>query len=169
MGRTRDLGSSVRLLRYPALLAQCHKLIKRGPQRILPDRAEPVAYDDVVAGDQEGDRLASNSVEVPDRLIETPLGVQEQFIGTGPRLIETRLTGHGDEPDRVCIIGLNGINDGQLPSTDTSPLCPEDQIDRLLLSRESELSAVSESKREVRGGRPVDRWGRCRGRLDPGW
>ena len=131
------------------LLAQGYELIEGFSEIFLTCCSEPVSYYYVVACYQEGDRLASDFVEIPDRVVETPVDVGKQLGGTGFCGTEIGLSGHGDEPDRVGVIRCDGINDGQLPSADASPFGPEDQVDRLLLGGEGELPSVSESEREV--------------------
>ena len=167
-GATQFVVCSTDLLIYCSL-TQRYELIEGFSEIFFACCAEPVSYYYVVAGDQVGDGLASDSVEVPDRVVEAPFGVGEQFVSHFLRRVEPGLPCHCDEPHVVHVVGLNSIYDGQLPSAHASPLGPEDQVDGLLLCRESEVSPISESKREVGSGRSFDGWGRRFGRLGPRW
>ena len=92
----------------------------RGKQRVDPltqfvrsiSDAVEAFEDDVVPGDEERDGLIRHAVEVPYRVVETPLHVRDELRGYVRGFSETRTTGDGNEPDPIPVLGCDLIDDG---------------------------------------------------------
>lgn len=108
----------------------------------LGSSAGPAFDLDVAAGDENGPRLVWDSIRTEDRrlLIQTPPDGTggHQLCRPGGRLVQSGLPGDGNEPNPIGVLGSQFVDDGQLPPAGASPLCPEHQIDGLLLVAEGE-------------------------------
>ena len=129
------------------------------PYLICTAPATPGLDHRAVVGNQDRDWLVGHAVpgEYFLSFIETPHDVSgpEQLPSALLGGLEVRLPRRGDEIDSIRVFGRQGVDDGQLPLADRSPLRPEDQIDRPLALRESVGASLAQFECEVWGYRTV--------------
>ena len=148
-----------------AVLSRCgQQLLYCVAHTGLTSSACPAGPFNTIGSKKNHRRLANDSEITPDFFVQAPLKVGREQLFRGHRgRSDIRPTGDRDEVDLALEVRSYLVNDGQLPSTDASPLGPEDhergirrlaqRVGRPIGERKGEVSlALDRATGWIRGG-----------------